>query len=89
MKTSLALAGMLLLAAVGLPSASLAQQGCKATQYSCSQMYADCAKTCRARGSADVCIAKYCSTSLTECKANGVWKSTSSASACWTTTKKS
>lgn len=89
MNTRLAFASALLFATAGLAPAAQAQQGCKATPYSCSQLYSDCEKKCRARGSADICIAKFCSTNMTECKANGVWKSTSSASACWTTTKKS
>jgi hypothetical protein len=89
MKMSLAFAAMLLFATAGLPSVSHAQQGCKTSTYSCSQLYNDCEKKCRARGTGDICIAKFCSTGLSDCKATGVWKSASSGSACWTTTKRS
>jgi hypothetical protein len=89
MKTRLAFASALLFATAGLAPAAQAQQGCKATASSCSQMYAACEKTCRAQGKSDACIAQYCSTNMTQCKANGMWKSTSAASACWVTTKKS
>ncbi|WP_293865744.1 hypothetical protein [uncultured Alsobacter sp.] len=89
MKTWLAFASVALVATLGAASPSAAQQGCKPTALSCSQLNASCEKTCRAQGKSDACIAQYCSTNLVACKANGVWKSTSSASACWTTTKRS
>lgn len=78
------------LAMAGLASSAQAQQGCKATALSCSQLNKACEQTCRNRGAkAESCIALYCATNMPTCKSEGVWKSTSAASACWTTTKRS
>ena len=90
MTTWLKIAAVLFVATAGLAPAAYAQQGCKATQLSCSQLNKTCEQTCKNRGGkADSCIALYCATNMPTCKAEGVWKSTSAASACWTTTKRS
>lgn len=89
MKTWLKFASALLFATAGMASAAHAQQGCKASTNSCTQFYKSCEQICRNRGNGESCVARYCSTSLTSCKANGVWKSVSAGNACWTTTNRS
>ncbi|MGX5734349.1 hypothetical protein [Bosea thiooxidans] len=62
--------------------AASAQEGCRASQYSCSQMHASCEQRCQNGNNPSACIARTCSVSLSGCKANGIWKSVASPS-CW------
>lgn len=81
------LLGSLMLAAAAHPA--IAQEGCKTAQSSCSQMNATCEKNCQgASNNPSACIARSCSTTLSTCKANGVWKAPGSAG-CWKTTNRS
>jgi hypothetical protein len=83
MKTVIAgLVGFVALAA--LAGQALAQDGCKDSRSSCSQLNASCEKACQGGNNPSACIARTCSIALTGCKANGVWKSVVSP-ACWKT----
>jgi len=77
------------LATATLAPAALAQEGCKPSKLSCSQLNAGCEKTCQNFPNPSACIARSCTVNLTSCKANGVWKSAATASACWKTTNRS
>jgi len=69
-------------------SSATAQEGCRASKFSCSQMNADCESKCRKAGNNPAgCIARLCTAALPTCKANGVWRAGSSP-ACWTTTNR-
>lgn len=67
---------------------ALAQEGCRDSRNSCSQLNASCEKACQGGNNPSACVARTCSVSLTGCKANGVWKSVLSP-ACWKTNNRS
>ncbi len=65
-----------------------AQEGCRTTANSCTQIYQGCEARCqKSSNNASACIAKVCTTPLTECKGTGVWRSRATSSACWKTNK--
>ena len=67
-----------------------AQEGCKQVSTSCSAMFRSCEQNCNKVGSnPSACIARVCTPPLDGCKANGVWRSVQSGSACWATKNKS
>ncbi|MCU4179424.1 hypothetical protein [Bosea sp. BH3] len=65
-----------------------AQEGCRASQNSCSQINASCERNCQKGNNPSACVARLCSVPLSGCKANGVWKSVASQS-CWKTSNRS
>lgn len=67
-----------------------AQEGCKQVTSSCSALYRSCEQNCnKVSNNASACIARVCSQPLEGCKANGVWRSVQSGSACWATKNRS
>jgi len=68
--------------------AASAQEGCRASQNSCSQINASCEQNCQKGNNPSACVARLCSVPLSGCKANGVWKSVASQS-CWKTNNRS
>ncbi|MFC5423410.1 hypothetical protein ACFPOB_28095 [Bosea eneae] len=67
-----------------------AQDGCKQVTSSCSAMFKSCEQNCnKVSNNASACIARVCSQPLEGCKANGVWRSVQSGSACWATKNRS
>lgn len=69
-------------------SSAFAQEGCKPTQSSCSQMKARCEQICTAQANPSRCVAATCEVALPGCKANGVWAVRGGA-ACWKTSNRS
>jgi len=65
-----------------------AQEGCRTSQISCSQMNANCERNCQNGSNPSACVAQLCSVALNGCKANGVWKAATSP-ACWRTNNRS
>ncbi|AMJ63076.1 hypothetical protein AXW83_24725 [Bosea sp. PAMC 26642] len=80
------MAGLIALAAMA--GSAVAQEGCKTSQLSCSQISADCTKKCQSANSPSACEARLCTVPFSTCKANGVWKSVASP-ACWKTNNRS
>lgn len=67
-----------------------AQEGCKQVTTSCSVMFKSCEQNCnKVSNNASACIARVCTPPLAGCKANGVWRSVQSGSACWATKNRS
>lgn len=83
-----ALAAMGFLVALFVATVGNAQEGCRASQRSCSQMNADCEQKCQGGNNPSACVARICSNAFTGCKANGVWKG-AAATACWKTGNRS
>ncbi len=78
--------GLIALAATSNPA--FAQEGCQATQRSCSKIYQRCESNCQNRNNPSACAARICGYALAGCKANGVWNA-SAATACWKTNNRS
>ena len=78
--------GLSALMAVNLPAG--AQEGCRASRISCSQMNANCERNCQNGNNPSACVAQLCSVALNGCKANGVWKAATSPG-CWKTNNRS
>lgn len=67
-----------------------AQDGCKQVTSSCSALLRNCEQNCsKVSNNASACVARVCSQPFEGCKANGVWRSVQSGSACWATKNRS
>ncbi len=66
-----------------LANPSNAQEGCRPTASSCTQLYQNCEALCQKNSNnPGACIGRTCATPLTECKGTGVWRSRATSSAC-------
>ena len=68
--------------------AAIAQDGCRATNLSCSGLYANCEKVCQNLPNPARCVAASCDRNMPECQSSGMWKSRNGSVACWRTSKK-
>lgn len=89
MKRVAIIAGICVTALLGAAGMAAAQEGCRQVRQSCSTMFKECERRCQSGNNPSACVARTCSTPFNGCKANGVWRSVVTGSACWSTTDRS